>query len=324
MRPNAGFFHLWPDYRPWALGMAMLIGGLGFFIAETGWADSLMLGLGMAVLGFIAMLMGYPLYFLIRTAIDTVAAWLPGKPEKARAPAAVSPIDTAATRRKPPASAPSPGSGVRIAAPSAPVRVEPDTRVTVLPGVRWLAERMRVWRERIASRKPVGSPTAWGSVEEAAAALEHGLRPAIQRLASELTALSSAAMSVKEGEAMPEIAAARFEAALEHWRAIDAALRARTFAHSMLGDRLVTDILTAIEQRLVRTFDTYIRLANGPRPALRWADGGGQVAIEVDFDCAREVAAFAQWAETQARTQRKSSFWWLVGAFAVGYWLGDD
>ncbi len=320
MKRTTSFSSLWPDYRPWALGFAALIGLIGFFVSE-GLGESLFVALGMGLIGFLIMLLAYPLYWLIHEAVEYMASLWPARP---------SPLGKAMVREYvsratlPDAADGAFGPGVRVAPPVSTARPEPNAKIGVLPGVRWLAERMSVWRDGFARREVAGYTRSWRSVDEAAAALEHGVRPAIQRLARELVALAEAANAVKEGEAMPEREAAKFEAALEHWQEVSGALRARCFPNDYFGDQRLRAILDALDDRLARTFEAYIRLANHPGDALRWGDAQGMVTVNVDFDCREEVEAFARWAESQTRSRHSSGFWWLVAAFAAGYWLGDD
>ncbi len=320
MKRTTSFSSLWPDYRPWAYGFAALIGLIGFFVTE-GLGESLLVALGMGLIGFLIMLLAYPLFWLIHEAVEYVASLWPVRP---------SPLGKAMVRKYvsratlPDAASGAFGPGVRVTPPGTTASPEPGASITVRSGVRWLAERMSVWRDAFAQREaPTYSPP-WRSYDEAAAALEHGVRPAIQRLARELATLSEAANAVKEGEAMPEREAAKFEAALEHWQEVSGALRARHFPNDYFGDQRLRAILDTLDDRLARTFAAYIRLANHPGDALRWGDAQGIVTVNVDFDCREEVEAFARWAESQTRSRHSSGFWWLVAAFAAGYWLGDD
>lgn len=321
---------LWPMYRLAALVFAAVIGIIGFFDAE-GLGEGLFMAIAMGLTGFLLMLLLYLPARLVQRAFVRLEPWLerhvgkrapvPRAVGKANAsPRAVPALVGQARART--AAADALGPGVRMLTPANRPPEHVGT-VTIQPGVRWLAEQMRAWRERLNQRETPFGRKPWSSYEEAAGALEHAVRPAIQGLARELTALSLAANEVKAGETMPEIAAARFAATLEHWLSVRAALAQRTFAQDPVGDGRFKAILEALDARLDQTFAASIRLAEYPREALHWADANGQVSITVDFDCQREVKDFADWAALKTRTRRNDTFWWLVAAFAAGYWLGE-
>lgn len=321
---------LWPTYRLAALVFAAVIGIIGFFDAE-GLGEGLFMAIAMGLTGFLLMLLLYLPARLVQLAFARLEPWLerhcgkraPAGKERVRAGNFSSRKHHLTAKGDRRATDPGVlGPGVRMLTPANRPPEHVDT-VTIQPGVRWLAEQMRPWRERLNQREPPFRRKPWSSYEEAAAALEHAVRPAVQGLARELTALSTAAYEVKAGEAMPETAAARFAATLEHWLTVRAALAQRTFAQDPLGDGRFDAILAALDARLDQTFAAYIRLVEYPWEALRWADANGQVSITVDFDCQREVKDFADWAALNTRARRHGTFWWLVAAFATGYWLGE-
>ncbi|TSE35231.1 hypothetical protein [Tepidimonas charontis] len=350
---------LWPTYRLAAFIFAAVIGLIGFFAAE-GLGEGLFIAIAMSLTGFMVMLLLYPpvrwaqlafvrvepwleRHFGTRaTVLDDSArpqAWLASPAKKTSACSGNSrvpfpaEVEASSLSRAVPAlvgeewaraadSDPGAlGSGVRLPTPLNRSLAHADT-VTIQPGVRWLAEQMRPWRERLNRRETPAGHKLWGSYEEAAAALEHAVRPAIQGLARELAALSRAAYEVGAGQGMPEIAAARFAATLEHWLTVRAALAQRTFAHDPVGDARVEAILDAIDTRLDRVFAAYIHFAQHPQEALRWADANGQMSIAVDFDCQREVRDFVNWVVLKTRGRGSGTLRWLVTAFAIGYWLG--
>lgn len=360
MKTSTAVPALWPTYRLAAFGFAAVIGLIGFFAAE-GLGEGLFMAIAMGLAGFLLMLLLYPplrwaQLTLVRlepwlerhcgkraTVLDDGArlqAWLASRSSKTSACSGNShvpfrtAVKTSSLSRAVPALAGEErtragdldpgalGPGVRLLTPLNPSIEHADT-VTIQPGVRWLAEQMRPWRERLNQRETPIQHKPWSSYDEAAAALEHAVRPAVQGLARELTALSTAAYEVGAGEAMPEIAAARFAATLEHWLTVRAALAQRTFAHDPVGNGRFDAILAALDMRLERVFAAYIRMVEHPREALRWADANGLVSIAVDFDCQREVKDFADWAALKTRERHSDTFWWLVAAFAFGYWLGE-
>ncbi len=267
------------------------------------------------------MLLAYPLYWLIHEAVGYVESRWPNRPGPPGEAIAREYVSRASL---PDAAHGAFGPGVRVTPPGTTASPEPGASISVRPGVRWLAERMSVWRDAFAHRETPAYGPPWRSVDEAAAALEHAVRPAIQRLAQELMALAEAANAVEKDQALPEREAARFEAALEHWRQTAAVLRARHFSNDYVGDLRLRAILAALDERLMRTFEAYIRLANQPEETLRWADAEGMANLVVDFDCTSEVQAFADWAGRHSRSRHGSAFWWLVAAFATGYWVGKD
>jgi|GEM_PF-4422903 len=318
---ESGFLRDWPRYRIVFWLLVLAIATLGLFVANDGWGERLAALLLFGLFGMLFAALGYPFFWLLCRLADWLDRVVPTV-EPPRWP--IRPAGPAPMLRKPQQESEF-GAGVAIVRPASRPKPEKEAKIFVRPGVRWLAGKMAVWREQIGRRAALPRLAPWQSADEAAGALDAAVRPAIQRLARELQALAEICMMHETPGEDCERAALRFEAALEYWLELGKELRRRSFPHhAWMGERKFHAILDCLDARLRRCFDAYIRFAEHPFDAIRHADASGTVELKVDFDCASEVEEFARWAEHAWRPRQGADFWWLVSAFALGYWIGDD
>ncbi|WP_334135352.1 hypothetical protein, partial [Tepidimonas sp.] len=305
-----GFGRDWQRYRPVRWLVVALFGVMGAVAVQGDWAESALAAAFFGALGWLVAALSYPLFWLLCRLSEALQTRWPQLAASA-IPAGGSSADAAAPWRAAAARshgvraadvggafAANLGPGVRLQPPDVPASPAPDTAVKVLPGVRWLAGEMQTWREALRQRlqEPSAEAGVWTSYDEAAGALQWGVRPAIQRLAAALSALSEAALAAPADGPMPVHQAALFEAALWHWADISQGLRARRFAGDPVGTGRLHAIVQTLDARLLRALDAYIDLSHRPKAVLPYANIQGQVLMEVDFDCAAEVRAFAEWA----------------------------
>jgi hypothetical protein len=333
---QTGFLRDWPRYRPIFWIIAAGFGLLGALAIDAGWGERLLAWVVFSLLGALLAMAFYPVFWGLCRITEALDARIPkvAPPQWPKLPELRWPTLPKPSAAKPvfsgtrPRARPTPPAryrtdeGVRVVPPARTAQVGPEDRVGLSPGVAWLAERMAAWRARLAQGPGWPRGKAWNSVEEAAVALKVAVIPAIRRLGRTLNALSEAAANAPSIEAERE--AAHFEAALEHWLETGAELRARRFPPGFeTGWPRYIAILDKLDAQLERLFDTVIGIARNPHAMSTSADVSGRIHLEVNFGCANEVADFARWAQTHVRARRNDGFWWLVGAFTLGYWLGE-
>lgn len=325
---QTGFLRDWTRYRPVFWIIATGLGLLGALAIDAGWGERLLAWGVFSLLGALLAMAFYPVFWglcRITEALDVrIPKVSPPRWPASPKPSAAQPVFGGARPKKPPTPPARyrTDEGVRVVPPARSAQVGPEDRVGLSPGAAWLAERMAAWRARLAKGGKWPHGETWNSVEEAAVALEVAVIPAIRRLVRALNALSDAAASAPGIDVERE--AAHFEAALEHWLETRAELRARRFPPGFeTGWPRYTAILDKLDAQLERLFDTVIGIARNPRATATSADASGRIHLEVNFDCTNEVADFARWAQSQASARRNDGFWWLVSAFALGYWLGE-